>query len=39
MIPGVHVNVILTVQLQMKPQRKKKSKYSTESNVIAELRF
>lgn len=39
MIPGVHINVILTVQLQMKPQRKKKSKYSTESNVIAELRF
>lgn len=38
-IPGVHINVILTVQLQMKPQRKKKSRYSTETNVVAELGF
>lgn len=39
MIPGVHINVILIVQLQMKPQRKTKSRYSTEANVVVELRF
>lgn len=39
MIPGVHINVILTMQLQMKPQRKKKPRYSTETNVVTELIF
>lgn len=39
LIPGVYLNVILTVQSQMKLQRKKKSRYSTKINVVAELRL
>lgn len=39
MIPGVHINVILNVQLQIKLQRKKKPRYSTKINVVAQLEF
>lgn len=38
-VSGVHINAILTVQLQMKPQRKKRTRESTEINMVAELRF
>ena len=39
LIPGVYIKVILTVQLQMKLQRKKKSRYSTKISVVSELRL
>lgn len=39
MTPGVHINVILAVQLQMKPQRKKRTIQSTEINVVTKITF
>lgn len=39
MIPGVHINVILNVQLQIKLQRKKKPRYSTKSMWLLSLDF
>ena len=39
LIPGAYTKVILTAQLQMKLQKKKKYRYSTKISVVSELRL